>query len=370
MSQRIDPDHNRFHQIVRGQIRKNLQKFMSNADIVGKKGQDRIRIPMPGIELPHFKYGDKNQGGVAQGPGDVGDPIAGDPQEGEGAGQAGSEPGEHSLETELTLDELARIIGDALELPRIQPKGTRTVRAPRDKYNAIRRIGPESLKHFKRTFKEALKRQIAMGSYDPKNPLVVPRREDRRYRSWKENVVPQTNAVIVYLMDVSGSMGDEQKTIVRIESFWIDTWLRHNYKGIESRYIIHDTKAREVDSETFYHTKESGGTMISSAYQAAADLIDAEYPPNLWNIYVFHFSDGDNWSREDTQKCIQLLRERLLPRINLFGYGQVKSPYGSGQFLHELQEAFPQMPENLEVSSIENRDGIMNSIRDFLKKGK
>ncbi|MBU1069767.1 DUF444 family protein [Myxococcota bacterium] len=369
MSQRIDPDHSRFRQIVRGQIKGNLRKYISSGELIGKKGKDRVTIPMPSIDLPRFKYGSKDQGGVSQGPGDVGDGLGSDPQAGDGEGQAGNQPGQHEMEAEFTLEELARILGEELELPHIEPKGMRTIRAPRDKYNAIRRIGPESLKHFKRTFREALKRQIIMGSYNREQPLIVPRREDRRYRSWKESVVPQTNAVIVYLMDVSGSMGDEQKTMVRIESFWIDTWLRYQYKGIESRYIIHDTKAREVDQDTFYSTKESGGTMISSAYLLTADLIEAEYPSDAWNVYVFHFSDGDNWSREDTQKCFDALKVRLLPRINLFGYGQVKSPYGSGQFLHDLEEAFPH-PENLVLSPIEDRNAIMDSIRDFLGKGK
>ena len=99
------------------------------------------------------------------------------------------------------------------------------------------------------------------------------------------------------MMDVSGSMGDEQKEIVRIESFWIDTWLRRQYHGIESRYIIHDAMAKEVDRDTFYHTRESGGTMISSAYKLCAKMIDDEYPAASWNIYPFHFSDGDNWGR-------------------------------------------------------------------------
>ncbi len=72
------------------------------------------------------------------------------------------------------------------------------------------------------------------------------------------------------MMDVSGSMGDEQKEIVRIESFWIDTWLRKQYKGLETRFIIHDAVAREVDRDTFFHTRESGGTMISSAYKLCA----------------------------------------------------------------------------------------------------
>ena len=110
------------------------------------------------------------------------------------------------------------------------------------------------------------------------------------------------------MMDVSGSMGDEQKEIVRIESFWIDAWLQKQYKGLESRYIIHDAVAREVDRETFFHTRESGGTMISSAYKLCSQLIDDHYPPDEWNIYPFHFSDGDNWSMDDTLLCVELLK--------------------------------------------------------------
>lgn len=93
---------------------------------------------------------------------------------------------------------------------------------------------------------EALKRQMALGLYDPDKPAVAIVREDKRYRSWKVKEVPQNNAVIVYMMDVSGSMGDEQKEIVRIEAFWIDTWLRSQYKKLETRYIVHDAAAKEV----------------------------------------------------------------------------------------------------------------------------
>ena len=107
-------------------------------------------------------------------------------------------------------------------------------------------------------------------------------------------------------MDVSGSMTDDQKEIVRIEAFWIDTWLKSQYDGVTTRYIIHDAVAREVDEHTFYHTRESGGTRISSAYNLANKIIDDQHPPMDWNIYIFHFSDGDNWG-EDNRQCISLL---------------------------------------------------------------
>ncbi len=365
----IDRDLGRFRRIVRGAVRKNLRRFMSKGELLGKKGKDLVSIPLPQIDIPRFRLDPKGRGGVAQGDGEVGDPI-GRGDGGQGKGQAGDTPGEHVLEVDITLDELAEIMGEELGLPNIKPRGRKTIQVASHTYKGIRRVGPESLRHFKRTFKEALKRQIASGTYDPDNPVVIPFREDRRYRSWKTQTIPQTNAVIIYMMDVSGSMGEEQKEIVRVESFWIDTWLRHQYQGIESRYIIHDATAREVDRETFFHTRESGGTMISSAYRLCKEIIETDYPEDDWNVYPFHFSDGDNWSMDDTSRCIALLKDFLIPRSNVFCYGQVESPYGSGQFIKDLREHFDPEQDDIIFSEIKNRDAIYDSIKDFLGKGK
>ncbi len=368
MSQKIDQDHRRFREIVRGKIKQNLRKYITQGEMLGKRGKELVSIPLPQIDIPHFRYGPKQSGGVGQGNGNPGDPLGqGEPKP--GSGQAGDRPGDHLLEVEVTMEELAQILGEELKLPNIEPKGKERIIARKDRYVGVRRTGPESLRHFRRTFKQALKRQISMGVYNPKDPLIIPIRDDKRYRSWKSEPLPQSNAVIVYMMDVSGSMGDEQKEIVRIESFWIDTWLRSQYQGIESRYIIHDAMAKEVDRETFFKTRESGGTMISSAYKLCAKLIETEYPPSEWNIYPFHFSDGDNWSVDDTVTCIDLLKNQILPKVNQFAYGQVESPYGSGQFIKDLDEHFDD-EDNLVTSEIKGKEAIMDSIRDFLGKGK
>ena len=158
--------------------------------------------------------------------------------------------------------------------------------------------------------------------------------------------------------------------MVRMESFWMDTWLRSQYKGIEARYIIHDAMAKEVDRDTFFHTRESGGTMISSAYKLCWKIIEEDYPPSQWNIYPFHFSDGDNWSADDTNQCISLLKNNILPAVNVFCYGQVESPYGSGQFIKDLREAFPEDDDDLVLTSeIKDKEAIYSSIRDFLGQG-
>lgn len=172
----------------------------------------------------------KNKG-VGQGDGEPGTQIA--PGDGEeGTGKAGGLPGEHVLEVEVSLEELAKMLAEELELPRIEPRGQkRNIASMKEKYTGIHRAGPESLRHFKRTYKQALRRQIATGIYNPDDPLVIPIREDKRYRSWRLVPTPASNALIIYIMDVSGSMGTEQKEIVRTESFWIDTWLKSQYKG-------------------------------------------------------------------------------------------------------------------------------------------
>ena len=365
---RIDRDLGRFRDIVRGKIKDNLRKYISHGEMVGRQGKDLVSIPVPSIDVPHFKFGAKEQGGVGFGEGEEGQPVD-TGQEGDGKGEAGDAAGQHILEVEVTLEELAELMGEELELPRIEPRGRRSVESYRDKYSGISNVGPPGLRHFKRTYREALKRQLVTGTYDHRNPMIVPIKRDMRFKSWTRTEEPASNAVVFYMMDVSGSMGDEQKEIVRIEAFWIDTWLRSQYKNLEFHFIIHDAVAREVDRHTFFHTRESGGTKISSAYRLCAEILEENYPYDDWNVYPFHFSDGDNWGGGDTDICLDLLQNQLLPRVNQFCYGQVTSTYGSGQFKRDLDGRFEE-EEALVTSQIDGKSDIPDSIKDFLSKGR
>ncbi|HEX4144388.1 MAG TPA: DUF444 family protein, partial [Pirellulales bacterium] len=201
---KIQRDQSRFKQIVRGKVRENLRKYVTHGEMIGRKGRDLVSIPLPQLDVPHFRYGKNGSGGVGQGEGEEGKPIGQGDQEG-GAGQAGSDPGAHVVEVEVTLDELAAILGDELALPRIEPKGKSNLDQTRPRYTSVRRSGPESLRHFKRTYMQALRRQISSNLYVPHEPRIVPIRDDKRYRSWTDILEPQANAVIIYLMDVSGS---------------------------------------------------------------------------------------------------------------------------------------------------------------------
>ncbi len=369
MAEKIASDYARFRKIVKGKVRKELEKYIQQGELLARKKDKKVSIPLPNIDIPRFRFG-QQQKGTGQGEGEVGESL-GKKQPGQQgkAGEAGSEAGEHELEVDLSLEELAEILGEKLELPRIQPKGKKNMAVLERRFSGIRRIGPESLRHFKRTFREGLKRAIMSGVYDPHNPVIVPEREDRRYRSWKETIIPENSAVLIYMMDVSGSMGEEQKELVRMTSFWLDTWLRSQYKQIESVYIVHDAQAKEVDEHTFYRLREAGGTKISSAYELCATTIEARFNPQEWNIYLFHFSDGDNWGSEDNKRCIELLKNKLLPCSNLFCYGQVRSAYGSGKFKHELEQALPN-EEKLITQEISRKEEIVPSIKNFLGTGK
>lgn len=371
MDHPIKRDHARFRKIVKGKIRDNLRKYVSQGQQIIPKGNDQFKVPMPSIDIPRFKFGGKSEGGTGQGDGQAGDPVDGKPGEGEpGQGEAGEGEGLKELEVEMGVDELAKILGEELELPNIEPKGKQQLASTVDKYTSIGTTGPDSLKHLKRTYKEALKRQMSMGVYDPNNPTVVPIRKDYRFRAADTKIEMQNSAVVIYMMDVSGSMGEEQKEIVRTESFWINLWLKSQYKDIEVRYIIHDATAKEVDEDTFFRTRESGGTLISSAFKLCKQIIEEDYNPNEWNIYPFHFSDGDNWSADDTKVCLDLMDNFLLPNSNMFCYGQVESRYGSGQFYKDLTQKYGEKHDEVILSKIKDKEAILDSIKEFLGKGK
>lgn len=344
----IERDKDRFHQISRGKIKTRLKDFISKDKIIGKRGSDKIAIPIPKITIPRFTYG-QQQGGVGQG---------------SGQGEAGKDgPDDNPLEIEVSLDEMAELLGEELELPNIKPKGKGEIVINADKYTTIRRKGPEALHTFRRTFREALKRQIAAGEYDPKNPKILPIPDDKRYKASKPITIPENKAVIFYIMDVSGSMGENQKELARLTSFWIDLWLRSQYKNIQSRYVIHHHLAKEVDQDTFYRTSEGGGTRIASAYEKVRDILKVEYNVSDWNIYMFQYSDGEDWAGS-TSEALDIIGE-LLEISNQIAYCQVRN---GGNFMNDLKSRFGE-DSRLVTAFAEERDQILDAIKLFFAKG-
>ena len=195
--------------------------------MIGRKGRDLVSIPVPQLDVPHFRFGENGSGGVGQGDGEVGEPIGKGGEPSDGSGQAGSEPGGgHLLEVEISLDELAAMLGDELELPRIEPKGRPSIDAGEGEVQQHPPDGPG----IAAAFQADLSASAAAADH---HGQLRARRSARRAGQGRQAVSlverrstqPQVNAVVIYMMDVSGSMTDEQKEIVRTEAFWIDAWL-------------------------------------------------------------------------------------------------------------------------------------------------
>ncbi len=384
MQRRIRKDLERFKRIVRGEIRRNLKELIESGEIVGQRGRDLIKIPIKSIRIPEFRYDPRDAGGLGAGPGEIGEPVAIDPDaQGQIPGPPGRGGGLHVPEVEIELSELAEILGEALELPRIQPKGHKRQTQSGEDYADVAVVGPESLLMKRRAYREGLKRQMWLGNPNGDLPdiekipphlrppvLVTPIKEDKRYLYSESVPVPETSAVIIFMRDASGSMSGEKTEIIRQENYWIDLWLRHNYQNVERVYILHDYEAQEVDEQDFYELSTGGGTRISSAYELCKKIIEQRYPPEEWNIYPFHFSDGENWIGDTESYCVPLLKEHILPKCNQFGYGQVTlGRHSPGLHLVKLKEQLGD-DERLVCSVISGREDILKSIKEFLGKGR
>lgn len=366
----ISGDYERFKQIVKGHIKQkdNLKRYISRDEILGKKGNDIIRIPVPTINLPKFKHG-RNMGGVGQGEGNIGDVI--DPHSSHGSSsEGGNDPDSGDLmDVELSMNELEDMVFEELGLPYIEPKRSQTIHAQKPAYRSIAEQGV--VRHLKRTYIEALKRMSASGLYQP-GDAVVPIRRDFRYRAVSYKPDLQSNAVLFYLLDVSGSMGDNERRLCRSTNSWLQRIIGRYYKNIEERFIVHTTNAYEVEGPVFYGTKLAGGTQASSALQKTMEVIDENYPIDEWNTYCFYYSDGGNF-KEDNNKALNILGN-MLPSINLFCYGECSSK--QELFMREIEKKFnlnsnkgSNIPrKKIRTSTLADDDSILETLRTFLAK--
>lgn len=321
-------DQERHKERVKDAIKKNLGSIVSNESIIMSKGRKQVKIPMRALDEYKFRFDYRKKKHVGQGDGKtkVGDVIGHEnqPGQGQGSGEAGSSPGQDYYEAEVNLDELAALIFEDLQLPFLEEKAKQAVKAKTTKFTEIRRTGAMSNLDKRRTILENIRRtareegQAKLGKF---------KKEDMRFKSWEEEVKYESNAVVISMMDVSGSMSEFKKYIARSFFFWMVRFLRTKYDHVQIVFISHHTEAKEVTEEQFFTQGESGGTVVSSAYKLALDIIAERYNPRDWNIYPFHFSDGDNYY-SDNDEAVKLA-DKLIETCNLFGYGEIGEEGGS-----------------------------------------
>ena len=391
--ERSSEDRRRHKELVEESIKKNIGNIISEESIIGQSGQKKIKIPVKGIKEYSFIYG-TNKRGAATGDGDEkrGD-VVGEEAEGKnyGHGGAGDQEGEDIYETEITIDELVNYLFDDLDLPDIDRrrlsdmetlKGYRKLGYQKKGIQprlAKRRTVVEKIKRkqsYRRSLKEIAGDSIDAVNGDEKAAEAISNAEvkerfpfsedDLRYRRLREVKRKDFNAVVICIMDVSGSMDQTKKYMARSFYFLLYQFLRLRYSNVEVVFIAHTTTAKEVSELEFFHKGESGGTYISSGYEKALEIIEQHYNPLNWNIYAFHCSDGDNWT-EDNKKAVELA-QKLCEKCNLFGYGEIVPGYyfaGStvkSEFLRHIHA------DNFVIVTMSRKDDIITGLKRLLEK--
>lgn len=314
-------DQSRHQHKVRDAIKQNLPDLVTEESIILSDGRQIIKVPIRSLDEYRLRYNFNKNKHVGQGDGNskVGDVLGVDPEPakgGKGEG-AGDQAGDDYYEVEVNLAELESMLFEELELPNLQNKEKQNIMNPDIRFNDVRKKGMMSNIDKKRTILENMRRNASHGR--PGIHGISP--EDLRFKTWEDIVIPQSNALIIAMMDTSGSMGSFEKYMARSFFFWMTRFLRTKYEHVEMVFIAHHTEARVVSEQEFFTKGESGGTICSSAYQTALELIDSQYSPARYNIYPFHFSDGDNLI-SDNERCVNLIQQ-LMERSNMFGYGEV-----------------------------------------------
>jgi len=358
----------RYRQKIKSNIKNNMKNVI-NGEFTSIKGGKVVRVPIDSIHIPHIVYGTKKPQGVGRGEGDIGTVIGQDDQDGDK--KAGNAPGRHAEYVELSIEEIAEFLGEELQLPNIKPKGRKNLEGEKLNYNTISKEGPRSLRHKRRTLKNAIVRQIQEDSYTADDPNIILTNDDFMYKSWRYKPVVMNNAVVFYSMDVSGSMSREQLDIVKNICFWIESWLQKFYNMVDIRYIVHDYVAGEVDKERFYKFAPSGGTKISTAFHKTNEIIKESYPVLDWNIYIFYFGDLENWG-EDDQEAISIIKKEILPITNQLGVCNILGTWSSNfnNFKNNLTSSLDDKEKELVViSTAKSINDCYTVIQEFLSKG-
>jgi sporulation protein YhbH len=358
-------DQARHNERVKEAIKDSLGEIVSQESIITSDGKKIVKVPIRSLELPRFRFdrGRKNHAGQGQGDSKVGDVLGQEPGgQGQVPGmgrQAGDIPGIDYYEAEITVDELAALLFEDLGLPFLKPKGKALVESEEVRFDEVRKTGPMSNLDKRRTIRENLVRNARLG-HKGFGGLT---NDDLRFKTWERRVREESNAVVIAMRDVSGSMGEFEKYITRSFYFWMVRFLRTRYTQVQIVFITHHTEAKEVDEDTFFNLGESGGTKVSSAYQLALDIANERYPASEWNTYPFHFSDGDNWGEVDNQRCLDLVKA-LLGRSNAFGYGEIQE--GGRRSPSTLMSAFSQIrdPHFIGVT-ITRKEDVYPALKQF-----
>ena len=383
LSDRGSKDAERHRGKIDDAIRKGVKDVISEESIITKRKGRKVRIPVRGLKDYRFVYGNKGKNGSAgagSGEGKPGD-IVGQKDKKDGGNKPGNKEGNDYMEAEVDIDYLIDIMFQDLGLPWIEEKTKIEKLVPVGwKFETISKKGVVSRIHKKRTFIETIKRTasyvgeiiretncteddayIALSmAKDDINEAIDIIKEDRidkdheahliiddddlRFKQIEPDMTPHSNAVIIAMMDTSGSMTMNKKYLARSMLFWMVEFLKKTYDHVDIKFIQHTTTANIVDEDTFFHKGESGGTYCWTAIDKALYLIDTEYPIDEWNTYCVYISDGEDW---EPPKTIPYIERLLKKKVNMFSYIEIDTEAD--------EDMYGWRPENTLIKEIQRK---------------
>ena len=286
--------------------------------------------------------------------------------------QAGNEAGEEYYEVEITLEELAAYLFDSLELPDLEKKKLKSVLSEKFKRHGYRNEGIRPRLDKKETVKKKIRRRkaaVRAGTYDVEGDERFTFHEnDLRYRHIKKTKKEVSNAVIMFIMDISGSMTKQKKFLARSFFFLLYQFIHHKYEHTEIVFVAHDTNAYECNEEQFFSRGSGGGTIVSSGLEMVCDIILKRYHPSNWNVYTFHCSDGDNWP-VDMEKSIDL-SIKIKNMCQLYGYCEIEPEDERLKWAKEkdtqLSSAYSHLEDGaFKISHIHEKADIWPAFKNF-----
>ena len=401
----------RFLRRYRDHIRDAVGEAVGKRSITDIERGERISIPRKDLSEPQFHHGNGGRRTVVH-PGNRefnrGDRIK-RPEggAGEGGGSEASDGGEGEDEFAFEIDpnEFLNFLFEDLALPNLikrhlagakqfkvrhggivsqgQPNKINIVRSMRQASMRRRALGAAKYRRLRELKEEqetllaqeqSVERAARLRELDDEINQLKGRIEripfidtvDLRYNHNVREPVPISRAVMFCLMDVSGSMTQEMKDLAKRFFMLLHLFLNRNYDETEIVFIRHHTAAKEVSEEDFFHSRETGGTVVSSALKLCDQIIKERYPADQWNIYAAQASDGDNWN-DDSPLCSRLLRENLLPVMQYFAYVEVM-PRKHQALWHEYEALSEAMPDAFAIRQIDQPGDIFPVFRDLFRR--
>ena len=274
---------------VREAVRANLPEIIAGGEVIND-GARTVRVPVRMLEHYHFRLrrAEESQG-AGQGKVKPGD-VFSDPSRQQGPGEKGAggrDEGEVQLLLEFKVDDIVDWLWEEMQLPNLKARVGPSEDSDWTREGWDRR-GARSRLDRRRSFKELVKRRGAPGA----TPTFTD--EDLRFRQLARRKQPAVHAVVFFMLDVSGSMSDRDRTLAKTFFFWVVQGLRREYRSLETVFVAHTTEAWEFNEPEFFQVSGTGGTVTSTGLKKVREIIDARYNPARSNIYLFYASDGDN----------------------------------------------------------------------------